>query len=187
MTVMRMTRGNHNPEYDLLDQPEDVEDYHHSSYILRSDAPPEEKRLFLVSDSCLASILGKYYLCEEPYETVVQFTRGTMIGTVSTCRNGHITQWESQKCQHGMSWFQPSPGCQPILCQQLCLPDFHQAELLNQYEGRTLTLGSDARCDSPGFSAKFGSYTYGLGDREKCNEVAGSTHMELKGLKRGLQ
>nr|XP_034303014.1 uncharacterized protein LOC117681666 [Crassostrea gigas] len=76
---------------------------------------------------------------------------------------------------------------QPILCQQLCLPDFHQAELLNQYEGRTLTLGSDARCDSPGFSAKFGSYTYGLGDREKCNEVAGSTHMELKGLKRGLQ
>lgn len=44
-------RGNHDPEYDLLDQTEDVEDYHHSSYTLRSDAPPEEKRLFLVSDS----------------------------------------------------------------------------------------------------------------------------------------
>lgn len=37
--------------------------------------------------------------------------------------------------------------------------DFHQAELLNQYEGRALTLGGDARCDSPGFSDKFGSYT----------------------------
>ena len=37
--------------------------------------------------------------------------------------------------------------------------DFHQTELLDQYQGRVLTLGGDARCDSPGFSAKFGSYT----------------------------
>lgn len=37
--------------------------------------------------------------------------------------------------------------------------DFRQAELLNQYEGRTLTLGGDAGCDSSGFSAKFGLYT----------------------------
>lgn len=32
--------------------------------------------------------------------------------------------------------------------------DFHQAELLNQYEGRALTLGGDAGCDSPGVSDK---------------------------------
>ena len=37
--------------------------------------------------------------------------------------------------------------------------DFHQTELLDQYQGRVVTLGGDARCDSPGFSAKFGSYT----------------------------
>ena len=37
--------------------------------------------------------------------------------------------------------------------------DFHQTELLDQYQGRVLTLGGDARSDSPGFSAKFGSYT----------------------------
>lgn len=48
-----------------------------------------------------------------------------------------------------------------MLCQHAALFtwDFHQAELLNQYEGRALTLGSDARFESPGFSAKFGSYT----------------------------
>ena len=33
--------------------------------------------------------------------------------------------------------------------------DFHQTELLDQYQGRVLTLV----CDSPGFSAKFESYT----------------------------
>lgn len=85
--------GDHDPDYAPLDQTEDVEDYHHGSYTLRSDAPPEEERRFLVSESCLASILGKYDLCEEPCEPVVQFIRGTMIGTVSTCTNGHTTQW----------------------------------------------------------------------------------------------
>uniref|UniRef100_A0A8W8JEX6 Uncharacterized protein n=1 Tax=Magallana gigas TaxID=29159 RepID=A0A8W8JEX6_MAGGI len=66
--------------------------------------------------------------------------------------------------------------------------DFHQAELLNQYEGRALTLGSDARFESPGFSAKFGSYTLmDLETGKVSNEVAESTHMELEGQKRGLQ
>lgn len=37
--------------------------------------------------------------------------------------------------------------------------DFHQQELLNQFQGQVVTLGGDARCDSPGYSAKFGSYT----------------------------
>lgn len=36
--------------------------------------------------------------------------------------------------------------------------DIHKAELPIKYEGKTLTLGGDARCDSLGFSAKFGSY-----------------------------
>lgn len=160
---------------------------------LRSDAPPEEERQFLVSETCLASILGKCDLCEESCEPVVQFTRGTMIGTVSTCTNGHTTQWESQKCHHGMPWSNlllagsmVFSGINTAKCLRLfrhlrvptisastfnriqsayVVPaalftwDFQQADLLNQYEGRTLTVGGDARCDSPGFSAKFGSYT----------------------------
>ena len=37
--------------------------------------------------------------------------------------------------------------------------DFHQAELLDTNTDKMLTLGGDARCDSPGFCAKYGSYT----------------------------
>lgn len=46
-------------DYDPLDQTEDVEDYHHNSYTLRIDAPPDEESKFIVYESCLASILGK--------------------------------------------------------------------------------------------------------------------------------
>lgn len=49
--------GDHDPDYDPLDQTEDVENHHHGSYTLRSDAPPEEERQFILSESCLASIL----------------------------------------------------------------------------------------------------------------------------------
>lgn len=34
-----------------------------------------------------------------------------------------------------------------------------QAELIAQSQGKELTIGGDARCDSPGYSAKYGSYT----------------------------
>lgn len=36
---------------------------------------------------------------------------------------------------------------------------FHQAELLNHYDGMALTLGGDPWCDSPGVSDKFGPNT----------------------------
>lgn len=37
--------------------------------------------------------------------------------------------------------------------------DYHLETLLQEYQGQRLTLGGDARCDSPGYSAKYGSYT----------------------------
>ncbi|XP_064614529.1 uncharacterized protein LOC135478187 [Liolophura sinensis] len=57
--------------------------------------------------------------------------------------------------------------------------------------GKQLILGGDARCDSPGYSAKYGFYSLMDLDSQtvldiQCNEVKGSTHMELEGLKRGL-
>ena len=37
--------------------------------------------------------------------------------------------------------------------------DLEQADRFNDLQGQDLTIGGDARCDSPGHSAKFGSYT----------------------------
>uniref|UniRef100_UPI00358F5049 uncharacterized protein n=1 Tax=Myxine glutinosa TaxID=7769 RepID=UPI00358F5049 len=60
-----------------------------------------------------------------------------------------------------------------------------------QAEHRGLMLGGDGRCDSPGHSAKFGSYAIMelvakvIIDVElvQCNEVPSSCHMEKEGLK----
>ena len=73
--------------------------------------------------------------------------------------------------------------------------DIHQADMLSDLQGETLSLGGDARCDSPGHSAKFGSYTLmNLQDNKilhveliQSNEVKNSYNMELEGLKRGLE
>ncbi|XP_052280835.1 uncharacterized protein LOC127878348 [Dreissena polymorpha] len=70
-----------------------------------------------------------------------------------------------------------------------------QARLFEMRTGKSLRLGGDARCCSPGHTAKFGSYT--LMDLEtnhvldvqlvQSNEVKNSNAMELEGLKRGLR
>jgi solute carrier family 8 (sodium/calcium exchanger) len=66
--------------------------------------------------------------------------------------------------------------------------------VLNAFD-EPLSLGGDGRCDSPGFSAKFGSYT--LMDLEhnvildfelvQSNEVRGSVNMEKEGLVRAMK
>ncbi|XP_076110383.1 uncharacterized protein LOC143079094 isoform X1 [Mytilus galloprovincialis] len=73
--------------------------------------------------------------------------------------------------------------------------DAEQTSLLTDLYDKEVIVGGDARCDSPGYSAKYGSYT--MMDLEtskildfqlvQCNEVKGSAHMELEGLKRSIR
>lgn len=72
----------------------------------------------------------------------------------------------------------------------------HQLKLLEQLKGekRALILGGDGRADSPGHSAKYGSYTVmelrniAVIDVQlvQSNEVKSSYHMEMEGLVRAL-
>ncbi|XP_061760996.1 uncharacterized protein LOC133555687 [Nerophis ophidion] len=64
-----------------------------------------------------------------------------------------------------------------------------------QVEGRPLVLGGDGRADSPGHSAKFGTYTTMELESNvvldlqvvQSNECHGSYHMEMEGLKRMVE
>ena len=70
----------------------------------------------------------------------------------------------------------------------------HQAEVLREVQNTEVVAGGDARCDSPGHSAKYG--TYSIVDTEsskvldfsllQVTEVKNSNAMELEGLKRCL-
>ncbi|XP_063963626.1 uncharacterized protein LOC129268390 [Lytechinus pictus] len=69
-----------------------------------------------------------------------------------------------------------------------------QRSLLRQSRGEKLVLGGDGRADSPGHSAKYGSYALMDMKRKKIinvelvqsNEVSSSNAMEKEGLARGL-
>ncbi|XP_046339478.2 uncharacterized protein LOC124120650 isoform X2 [Haliotis rufescens] len=70
----------------------------------------------------------------------------------------------------------------------------HQNQLLLERKEKSIRLAGDARCCSPGHTAKYGSYTLIDVDTNhvldiqlvQSNEVANSNAMELEGLKRGL-
>ncbi|XP_062586004.1 uncharacterized protein LOC134247689 [Saccostrea cucullata] len=220
------------PDYDPVDkedpESDDSGDECEEGFRLHSDVSPEEERQFLVSEVQLAQLLQNCVICGSPCETVVKYTRGTMISTSSACASGHTRTWESQRCHQGMPWanllvagaivFSGANASKSLrlfrhlnlqmiststfsrLQSSYVVPasvftwDFHQQTLLDEYQGRRLTLGGDARCDSPGFTAKFGSYTLMELSSGKIldfqlvqsNEVAGSTHMELEGLRGGF-
>ncbi|XP_056444674.1 uncharacterized protein LOC130381219 isoform X2 [Gadus chalcogrammus] len=69
-----------------------------------------------------------------------------------------------------------------------------QDDMLLRLSGENTIIGGDMRADSPGHSAKFGSYTVmdlktnNVIDVQlvQSNEVGGSYHMEKEGLKRSL-
>ncbi|KAM7287729.1 hypothetical protein ISCGN_031420 [Ixodes scapularis] len=70
----------------------------------------------------------------------------------------------------------------------------HQLELVSAAAGRQLVIAGDGRADSPGHSAKYGTYTMlDVEDNKvlhvetvQSNETGGSYHMELEGLRRSL-
>ncbi len=59
----------------------------------------------------------------------------------------------------------PSMSTYTRVQQQLLFPvvrskwQVHQQQLFNKFSGQQLTLLGDGRCDSPGYSAKYGTYT----------------------------
>uniref|UniRef100_A0A1X7VHY2 Uncharacterized protein n=1 Tax=Amphimedon queenslandica TaxID=400682 RepID=A0A1X7VHY2_AMPQE len=73
----------------------------------------------------------------------------------------------------------------------------HQNSIIASFKKNKdrLILGGDGRCDSPGYCAKFGSYTFlelqnnVITDIQlvQSNEVPNSCHMEKEGLVRGIE
>ncbi|XP_077492218.1 uncharacterized protein LOC144103349 [Amblyomma americanum] len=69
-----------------------------------------------------------------------------------------------------------------------------QKSLLQELQGQQVNLAGDGRAGSPGFSAKYGTYTLMDVERHKVlhfevvqsNDAGGSCRMELEGLKQGL-
>ena len=99
----------------------------------------------------------------------------------------------SIRCHSRRSFFRHQDNhLHPVVKQ---LWDTQQQELLQEIKEDGLLTGGDARCDSMGHSAKYGSYTAVDLERNKIlnvelvqsNKVKSSYHMELEGLQRMIQ
>ncbi|XP_077514666.1 uncharacterized protein LOC144125286 [Amblyomma americanum] len=83
-----------------------------------------------------------------------------------------------------------------VQCTLFCFQVWkeEQKSLLQELQGQQVNLAGDGRADSPGFSAKYGTYTLMDVERHKVlhfevvqsNDAGGSCRMELEGLKQGL-
>ncbi|KAG0426745.1 hypothetical protein HPB47_026171 [Ixodes persulcatus] len=87
-----------------------------------------------------------------------------------------------------------NPLSEPLEKPRKVVWNKHQLGLFTAAAGKKLTIAGDGRADSPGHSAKYGTYTMFHVDSNKVlqvetaqsNETDGSYHMELEGLKRSL-
>ncbi|XDV33410.1 hypothetical protein PO909_003834 [Leuciscus waleckii] len=117
----------------------------------------------------------------------VYFTGGSFIQMQKICRamNLQIHQFRSFRMHAG--WF-----LEPAIFHKWKMDQ--QAMVQSLQPLGKLALSGDMRADSPGHSAKYGSYTLLHLDSNKIldiqliqsNEVGGSAHMEKEGLRRAL-
>lgn len=72
--------------FEEADEESDKEDQIYENGIpLRTAVHPEEERQFLVDEKC--------GICGSPCMSLLNFTRGTMVGTRSQCTCGHVCEW----------------------------------------------------------------------------------------------
>ncbi|CAN7940838.1 unnamed protein product [Ixodes hexagonus] len=170
------------------------------------------RKLFKVCQECLAS-------CK-----VTIKCQGTVVEVFTQCPSAHQGYWINQDVIRQQPLFNLLvaagilfAGCNPksslrilssidvkVICYRTffnpqnrhLLPAIQrdQAALFDEAKTHPVRLAGDGRADSPGFSAKYGTYSLLDLDSGKTihfelvqsNEVGGSNRMELAGLKRGL-
>ncbi|KAG0444246.1 hypothetical protein HPB47_014008 [Ixodes persulcatus] len=99
--------------------------------------PPHKERKFIVFEGRLFERFRVCRKCFGPcHNTTV--VSGTLLMITSTCTNEHKETWRSQ----------------PKVYER------RNTELLERLRGKAIDLAGDGRCDSPGFSAKYCTYTF---------------------------
>ena len=139
-------------------------------------------------ESSLFELFQQCATCLAPSVPQILKTIGTMVIIETKCCNGHSRIWQSQPCDGTLPWGNMLcvagtlfTGSNParvtsffvsymsmrtyIYIQKLYLIpavnhvwEGEQQSLLAELHGKAVDVGGDARCDSPGHSAKYGTY-----------------------------
>uniref|UniRef100_A0A3P9HYZ0 THAP-type domain-containing protein n=1 Tax=Oryzias latipes TaxID=8090 RepID=A0A3P9HYZ0_ORYLA len=187
----------------------------------RKSTPPPTERFFLVAWSALSMLLNLRCcaFCQEMDMDMSTTTQGTMLCVLWTCKScKKVTKWKSQPfvgdiplgnillsvailstgalATKVLRMFQNMKLAYYLLPSITHLWAEQQAWLIAclQAEQRGIVLAGDGRSDSPGHSAKYGTYTMlelpanVIIDMQlvQSNEVGGASHMEKEGFIRSV-
>ena len=118
----------------------------------------------MVFESNLLELFQTCNKCLAPSAPRVEKAVGSMIVIVSKCLKGHTKTWESQRCDGKLPWGNMLcaagtlfTGSNPARVAAF-FKHIEQLSLLQSLQGKAIALGGDGRCDSPGYSAKYGAY-----------------------------
>ncbi|KAH7969747.1 hypothetical protein HPB52_021715 [Rhipicephalus sanguineus] len=153
------------------------------SMVRRAEEAPSMPRLWIRTDTDVPRIVTVSSPSTPPvYCTPVAGAHHLLGGTLNhTCSTGIDSTRGLQNA--------PAAPHPRLVCLQ------QQQALLEQLKSAGVKLAGDSRADSPGYTAKYGTYSFlettvnRLVDVRlvQSNEVASINHMELEGLKRALQ
>ena len=181
----------------------------------RSTTPRlDDDTKFIIFSSCIQSLLQYCPSCGAPTASLTQFCTGTLLTVNISCLNGHAVKLNvaadilfSEQTYQRLSHFADilklafiSESTYYRIQDQYVFPVIdeiwksHQETLL-QSKVNPVSIIGDGRCDSPGYSAKYCTYTVMEQSSDKIlefpliqvSEVANLPAMEKVGLERCLQ
>lgn len=90
--------------YTTSDDEDDDNEEGLENYRLSCTTIPNEERYYIVSESSLCDLLSLCRTCHQETTPIIEYSRGTMISVVSTCKDEHISKWTSQAMHGKMPW-----------------------------------------------------------------------------------
>eukprot|EP00112_Aurelia_sp_Birch-Aquarium-sp1_P017632 Seg4103.2 transcript_id=Seg4103.2/GoldUCD/mRNA.D3Y31 product="hypothetical protein" protein_id=Seg4103.2/GoldUCD/D3Y31 len=174
--------------YQNLDEQSDNEDFGSDSPEWRPDVSDDElssdstdsqdelqpesheERKFIVFESCLMRLFAVCMFCLAPCHNLKKVISGTLLRIHATCINGYKRIWNIQPAKiylffHNLQIPQISERTYNRIQRYYLVPSVFEhwererTQLIEDYINNIRVLEVDARIDSPGFSAKYGSYS----------------------------
>ena len=177
---------------------------------------------FIVNEKELDKLFSLCSTCGQAVVEMKKITKGSMLSIKATCLNGHTKEWNSQPYVDEMplgnilipaavlltgNTFAPISHFAACLNLQIVSKATfykvqdnwhnHQKQVLKDIKNQKtpVNVAGDGRCDSPGHSAKYGTYSLMYEPSGKVvdfslvqvTEVSSSNAMEYEGCKRSLK
>lgn len=168
------------PDFKLSDSESDCSDEENEPLVCST---PEKEKKFIVFESAFAKLLDTCKKCGKSCTSNIVRKMGTLLLSNPNVSAATFTALGKSYLAGAILFSGSSPSKVTTMMSHANIKCFSvrtyyniqaayliptvisvwktsQDEMIAEHQGTELTIGGDARCDSPGYSAKYGSYTF---------------------------